>query len=208
MCILARMTTGLTAETLSRAIGRLAPHLESVAADLNRADARIGDGDLGITMTKGARELRAVAGELPDDVGAALMTCARAFTRGGGSSYGTLLATGLMTAAKACRGERTVDWTVVSGLLDAAVAAMSDRGGASLGDKTVLDAIDATARALADLDDPAAMTEAALAATDDTLNRFRDRPNRVGRARMFAEKSVGLDDPGMLAFREILCGLR
>ena len=44
-------------------------------------------------------------------------------------------------------------------------------------------------------------------ATDQALDRFRDQPNKLGRARMFGEKSIGLDDPGMLAFRRLLDGL-
>jgi len=36
------------------------------------------------------------------------------------------------------------------------------------------------------------------------LLEYRDRPCRAGRARMFAERSVGLDDPGMLAFFQVM----
>jgi phosphoenolpyruvate---glycerone phosphotransferase subunit DhaL len=31
------------------------------------------------------------------------------------------------------------------------------------------------------------------------VDTLRDRPNRIGRARMFAERSIGLEDPGMVA---------
>jgi dihydroxyacetone kinase-like protein len=42
---------------------------------------------------------------------------------------------------------------------------------------------------------------AALArnAAANAIEEFRNKPNRIGRARMFAEKSVGMDDPGMVA---------
>ena len=178
-----------------------------MADDLNRADGQLGDGDLGITLTRAARELEQVIGELPEDLGAALMVCARAMTKSGGSSYGTLAATGLMAAAKTVKDRKDVPWTRMGGLLNEAVAAMAARGGATLGDKTVLDAMDAAATAIMDLADPAEQLEAALAATDMTLDRFRDQPNRVGRARILADRSIGLDDPGMLGFREILRGI-
>jgi hypothetical protein len=42
---------------------------------------------------------------------------------------------------------------------------------------------------------------------DAVLAEFRNRPSAMGRARMFAEKSVGLDDPGMLALAEIVRSL-
>jgi dihydroxyacetone kinase-like protein len=40
-----------------------------------------------------------------------------------------------------------------------------------------------------------------------TLDRMRGQPAKVGRARIFADRSVGLDDPGQVAFREMLRGL-
>ncbi len=36
------------------------------------------------------------------------------------------------------------------------------------------------------------------------LAEFRDRPFRQGRARIFGEKGLGRDDPGMVAFRRIV----
>ncbi|WP_192871708.1 DAK2 domain-containing protein [Variovorax sp. JS1663] len=36
------------------------------------------------------------------------------------------------------------------------------------------------------------------------LAAFRDKPNRIGRARMFAEKSIGMDDPGMVALQRMV----
>ncbi len=89
----------------------------------------------------------------------------------------------------------------------AARDAMMARGKGALGDKSVLDALDAVARAIDGIDDPAKMREAAAGATATAMDAFRGRPNKLGRARMFAEKSVGMDDPGMLAFQRILAGL-
>jgi len=79
--------------------------------------------------------------------------------------------------------------------------------GAKLGDKTVLDAIEAARAAIADLADPARQHAAALAAVDAALERFRGEANRIGRARMFGDRSRGLDDPGMVAFRYMMAGL-
>ncbi|HTZ76542.1 MAG TPA: DAK2 domain-containing protein [Stellaceae bacterium] len=79
--------------------------------------------------------------------------------------------------------------------------------GAKLGDKTVLDAIEAARAAIADLADPARQHAAALAAVDAALERFRGEANRIGRARMFGDRSRGLDDPGMVAFRHMVAGL-
>lgn len=196
----------LTTEGLADGLRRMAAHMETVAAALNALDGQLGDGDLGVTMQRGGRELTRVLPTLPDDVGMALLACAQAMTRVSGSSYGTLLATGLMAAAKATRGRTEVPWSELPALLRDALAAMMARGKASLGDKTVLDVLDAAARAVDGVPAPA-MLAAATEAVDATMAQMRGQPAKVGRARIFAERSVGLDDPGMLAFREMLRGL-
>lgn len=197
----------LTATVLADGLERVAAHMETVADELNTLDGQLGDGDLGVTMTRGGRALQEVLPNLPADVGMALMACAQAMTKVSGSSYGTLLATGLMAAAKATRGRTEVPWTETAALLRAALEAMMTRGRAHLGDKTVLDALDAAAGAAQGRSDPHDILTAAASAVDATMERMRPMQAKIGRARIFAERSVGLDDPGMRAFREVLRGL-
>ncbi|TBW37631.1 dihydroxyacetone kinase subunit L [Siculibacillus lacustris] len=197
----------LTRAELAAGLGRIADHMEIVADELNTLDGQLGDGDLGITMVRGGREVKAILGELPPEIGEALMKVAQAFTRVSGSSYGTLVASGLMAAAKLTRGRTEVPWTEMSALLAAAFEQMRSRGKASLGDKTVLDTLDAAARATAGLDDPHAILAAARTAVTETMATCRTWPAKIGRARIFAEKSVGLDDPGQLALLRVLEGL-
>ena len=197
----------LTSLALADGLRRIAAHMETVADALNELDGKLGDGDLGVTMTRGGRALQEVLPNLPEDVGMALMSCAQAMTKVSGSSYGTLLATGLMAAAKATRGRTAVPWEETAALLRAAQEAMTTRGRASLGDKTVLDALDAAATAAEGLGDPQEILRAAAAAVDACLDRMRSTQAKIGRARIFGERSVGLDDPGMRAFREVLRGL-
>ena len=52
------------------------------------------------------------------------------------------------------------------------------------------------------------MLELADRAAADALDQFRHLPAKQGRARIFAEKSVGLDDPGQLAIKRITEALR
>jgi len=198
----------LDTPTLRHGLALIAAKMEASADELNTVDGALGDGDLGVTMTRGMREIMKVADDLPDDVGMALFGCAQAFTRISGSSFGTLLATGLMSAAKACRGRTEVPWSEMSGLLDGAVQAMSARGKAELGQKTVLDPLDAAAKVAADQSDGPAVLAAIDRAVDETMDAFRDQQAQVGRARIFAEKSVGLDDPGMVALRRMVDGLK
>jgi dihydroxyacetone kinase-like protein len=189
---------------LQGAIARLLAAMERDFDMLNAADGALGDGDLGVTMARGMRLVSEKAGELPDDLGQALLQCAQAFTKASGSSYGTLMATGLMAMAKALKGETAVPAARISDLVATARDQMQARGKAELGGKTVLDSLDAVAKATAGKDHPAQVADAAVAAVDAALDTFRDRKATVGRARIFADKSVGLDDPGMLAMNRIV----
>jgi dihydroxyacetone kinase-like protein len=189
---------------LLAAIDRLKAAIDREADRLNAADGALGDGDLGVTMTRGMALVAEAAPALPDDLGQALLRCAQAFTRSSGSSYGTLLATGLMAMAKAAKGRTTIEVADLSSLVAAARDAMMARGKAELGGKTVLDSLDAIARALYGVTDPDAAADVAPRAAREALDAFRDRPATIGRARIFAEKSRGLDDPGMLAMAMIV----
>ena len=194
----------ITTDSIKTAATKIAQLMEESADELNAADGLLGDGDLGITMVRGFREIIEVRDSLPDDVGMALFQCAKAFTKSSGSSYGTLLATGLMSVAKKKKGQQEIQVEEISALLNDALDAMKQRGKAELGDKTVLDVIAASSQAAKDQSDGSSVLKAINEAVTSTIDEFRSRQSKIGRARIFSEKSIGLDDPGMLAFRKIL----
>jgi len=140
---------------------------------------------------------------LPEDIGMAFFQCAKAFTKSSGSSYGTLLATGMMAIAKVKKGQTGIELDEVSELFDTALEAMQMRGKASLGDKTVLDVIAAARDAAKNQTDGQTMLNSINQAINDTMKLFQNRQSQIGRARIFGEKSIGLDDPGMLAFKRM-----
>mgnify|MGYP003297417086 FL=1 len=194
----------ITTDSIKTAATKIAQLMEESADELNAADGLLGDGDLGITMVRGFREIIEVRDSLPDDVGMALFQCAKAFTKSSGSSYGTLLATGLMSVAKKKKGQQEIQVEEISALLNEALDAMKQRGKAELGDKTVLDVIAASSQAAKDQSDGNSVLKAINDAVKSTIDEFRSRQSKIGRARIFSEKSIGLDDPGMLAFRKML----
>lgn len=189
---------------LSAALARVAATTADASAELCAADGALGDGDLGITVSKGFSEAAAAA--LPQDFGMALLEIAKAFQRVSASSYGTLVATAFMAAAKATKGKSSIEAAEIPGLVVAARDAMMARGKGSLGDKTVLDSLDALAMAI-DGASPETMIGKAVTAARDTVEEYKTKPNKLGRARMFGEKSVGLVDPGQLALLRIVEGL-
>lgn len=169
-------------------------------------DGQIGDGDLGITLLKAFRELDRIKDTLPEDVGAALMQCAGAVSRVSSSSFGTAAGHLPHDGGEADQGTYVCSLDVPD-FLEKSVNAMMLRGKANLGDKTVMDAVIAASKSAAGKDDPAELLAAAKAGVDGVMAEFRDKPNRIGRARIFAERTVGMDDPGMVAFKVMVDAL-
>ena len=194
----------ISTESLQSAIKLLAQAMEEAADELNTADGLLGDGDLGVTMIRGFRQIIEISDTLPEDIGMAIYECAKAFTKSSGSSYGTLMATGMMAVAKVKKGQTGIELKEVCRLFDIALEAMQKRGKASLGDKTVLDVIAAARDAANNQSEWQRLLDSINQAINDTMNIFRNRQSKIGRARIFGEKSIGLDDPGMLAFKRML----
>lgn len=190
----------LDAAAFASALPRWCAGVHSAAPELNELDGRLGDADLGATLDKCAT---LVEQALPDIAGmpldAMLRRCAQACAKASGSSFGTLLTVALMTSAKRCTGVASLDRSAIAALLEDIVQTLAARGGASLGDKTVLDGLDAVRQALVEAPEGTALRPLACDAAQAALDAFRDRPNRIGRARMFADRSIGMDDPGMVA---------
>ncbi|MBG3013571.1 dihydroxyacetone kinase subunit L [Proteus mirabilis] len=199
------MTMNITLEMLKQAVNRIAIACEQFQPMLCEADSRLGDGDLGITMQKGWRQIADDSQDWPDDLSKALFQCSKSLQKACASSFGTLQATAFMAMAKYCKENQLqeISSSDISPLLTVAYQSMMARGKGELGQKSVLDILYHLSEALKPLaiDD---LKIAALQSIESTLNEFRQKPNLLGRARMFPEKSIGLDDPGMLAIKVIV----
>lgn len=194
----------LTTSSIKSAVNSIHARIDVVGQELNELDGQVGDGDLGVTLINGFNNIQTIKDEMPADVGMAFFECAKAITKVSGSSFGTLMATALMAAGKQAKGQGQIAWSEVPNLLQAGMDAMIARGGASLGDKTVLDSLDAVIKATQGIDEPKVMLEAAVKASDEALAVFKNQQCKVGRARIFGERTVGMDDPGMVAIARML----
>jgi dihydroxyacetone kinase-like protein len=194
----------ITVQTLRDAVARSDARMERLEDPLNAADALLGDGDTGSMLARVIEKMTATDLTATSDVGAAFNALARATMAATGSSLGTLLATALLTFAKSTKGRSEVPWSELSGLIEQAIEAMKARGGASLGDKTILDALHRIAQSLTGIDDASAVALAAETGARAALEHFQPLPCKIGRARLFPEKSTGAHDPGMLALHLLL----
>ena len=194
----------ITVQTLRDAVARSDARMERLEDPLNAADALLGDGDTGSMLARVIEKMTATDLTATSDVGAAFNALARATMSATGSSLGTLLATALLTFAKATKDRSEVPWSELSGLIEQAIEAMKARGGASLGDKTILDALHSIAQSLTGIDEASAAAQAAETGARAALEHFQPLPCKIGRARLFPEKSTGAHDPGMLALHLLL----
>ncbi|MFM0013500.1 DAK2 domain-containing protein [Paraburkholderia sediminicola] len=190
--------------TLKKSLWSVSLALLMASAELNTLDGKLGDGDLGATLEKCARNIMDAIPSMNDDLSNNFKAAALACAKASGSSFGTLLAQGLLVAARDTLERKALTHTDIAELVSASVQALSARGGAVLGDKTVLDAMDSAACALKTASDGNDFRAVAAKAIKQTISTFRDKPNKIGRARMFAERSIGMDDPGMIAFLRIV----
>ncbi len=197
----------ITTDTLRVGITSIGARLETEHEVLTELDGKVGDGDLGLTLLKAFRALGSVEALPTADLGQALFQMGSATSKVSSSSFGTLMATAFLAVAKAVKGRQSADWSELSGFLATARQAMEARGKASLGDKTVLDALHAIEIATAGVADPEAQLVASRQAVERALAEFRDKPNRIGRARVYGERTIGVDDPGMMAVKVMLDGL-
>lgn len=192
---------------LKTATGRWCVAMRAAAPELNELDGRLGDADLGATLDKCAVLIEQELLTLPDDLEGAFKKLAQASARASGSSFGTLLTVAFMTAAKKSAGKTSLSRSDTADLLNVVIETLSARGGASLGDKTVLDGLQAICVALQAAADEDGLLPVARDAAQRALDELRDKPNRIGRARMFADRTIGMDDPGMVALLRMVEGL-
>jgi len=197
----------VTVATIASAIARANDAMGGLEQVLNEADAKLGDGDTGGMLARVIGKMAETDLSSAAEPAAALSQLAKAASIATGSSLGTLFATGLLAVSRESRGRETIEAGELSPLIAKARDAMIARGGASLGDKTVLESLDAISRALEGVDSTDEAASVAAGAAGAALDEFRGKPNRIGRARMFGDQTIGQDDPGMLAIKELSAAL-
>lgn len=182
--------------------------LEAAREELRDLDAAIGDGDLGITVSEGARAARAALSELPADAGIAdiLRSAARSFAAANPSTMAALVASALLAAAQAVGAQTAeLDRRACVSALQAATEAIQRRGGAEPGDKTIVDALLPTLAVLrSEAVNASAVLAAMIAAAQEAVTATTPLQSRRGRAAWVAERTIGHPDGGATAYLRLL----
>lgn len=179
----------------------LANLMEDEKDNLTQLDAAIGDGDLGLTMSKGFAKVDESFESLKEtDVGKLLSKAGMTLARAVPSTMGTLMATGLMKGGKAVTGKTVITLSDFAVFLREFVAGIMARGKAEPGDKTILDSLHPAAEALERASGQgqplaAGLSEAYEAAVQGVENT-KNMISQHGKAACFQEKTLGQKDPG------------
>ena len=163
-------------------------------------DGQIGDGDLGVTILHGLEEVNNNINKFSDDMGTNFMICSQAFVKKSGSSFGTLIAFSFMNISKNLKGKTVFNHEDIVAIFETALKTILERGKTNLGDKTIADSLDLIIKNLKDNQNYA---EVFKSSTKQALEDFKGKKIKIGRARMFEDKTKDLDDPGMLAFNKL-----
>jgi dihydroxyacetone kinase-like protein len=124
------------------------------------------------------------------------------------STMGTLIATAFMGAGKALEGNEALNADQITLCFRSMAEAVSLRGKAKEGEKTLLDVLFPVARALeaCDNSDICIRLTIALDVAAKSLEQTRNMVNQHGKAAVFREKSIGLLDPGAAAIYFLIEG--
>ena len=190
----------LNKEVLTNVFKKLLEEAKNSYDDFNSADGKIGDGDLGVTVLHGLEEVNNSISKFSDDMGTNFMLCSQAFVKKSGSSFGTLIAFSFMNISKNLKGKTVCNHEDIVAIFETALKTILERGKTNLGDKTIADSLDLIIKNLKDNQNYA---EVFKSATKQALEDFKGKKIKIGRARMFEDKTKNLDDPGMYALSKL-----
>ena len=168
--------------------------------EFNSADGKIGDGDLGVTILHGLEEVNNNIDKFNEDLGSNFMICSQAFVKKSGSSFGTLIAFSFMNISKNLKGKTECNHDDIIFIFETALKTILERGKTNLGDKTIADSLDLIVKELKSNQD---YSNVFKSATKQALEDFKGKKIKIGRARMFEDKTKDLDDPGMFALNRL-----
>jgi dihydroxyacetone kinase-like protein len=192
----------ITSDLLESCLRRIAAVLHEQRQYLTDLDSPIGDADHGTNMDRGftavvAKLDAAPKGQTPD---ALLKLVASTLISTVGGASGPLYGTAFLRAGAALAGKETLTVDDCLAGLNAAVQGIRDRGKATTGEKTMLDALVPAQEAFAaaageGVDLPEAFARAASAAEAGAKATIPLLATK-GRASYLGERSIGHQDPG------------
>ncbi|CAH1687045.1 Dihydroxyacetone kinase, ATP-dependent [Hyphomicrobiales bacterium] len=164
---------------------------------LTEMDRHVGDGDIGRSLAQGAEAVLARIDAMPGYATyAVLRELSLTIRRAMGGTSGPLYAAMALSASNSLKESHGDASASLAMAFSAAVASVSQLGGAKAGDRTMVDALLPAAEAIAQGGGVATQLAAAAEAASLAAARTADMMPRRGRSSYIGERALGYPDPG------------
>ncbi|MFB8182719.1 dihydroxyacetone kinase subunit DhaL [Streptomyces sp. NPDC055966] len=192
----------LDADFFRRWMAVTAASVDHEAERLTELDSAIGDADHGSNLQRGFRAVAAaLEKEEPATPGAVLTLAGRQLISTVGGASGPLYGTLLRRTGKALGEAAEVGVEQLAAALGSGVEGVKQLGGAMVGDKTMIDALEPAVAALGD------GFAAARTAAEQGAEATTPLQARKGRASYLGERSIGHQDPGATSSALLIAAL-
>ncbi len=170
---------------------------------LCEVDSFIGDGDHGLTLAKGFYSAKEDLGKnKPQTISSFFMVIASAIMRSIGGVCGPIYSSIFLSFAKITKDKEKIDLSDFIGMLEEGLDSVKKRGGASVGDKTLVDAYEPAVIALKNHKEEGFVN--ALKASSDAAKQgmlsTKGFASKKGKSRPLGDRSIGYQDAGATSF--------
>ena len=203
----------IKAEQLPDLFAGAARVFEAKKDELCEMDARMGDGDLGLTMQKGFAALPDLIRDNLEagDAAKILMKAGMKMSSVVPSTMGTLMSSGIMEGGKALKGKAEIGPEELADFLQGFAVGIQKRGKCEPGDRTILDAMQPAAEAARKEAQAGgslqAVLDAAVKGAEEGVRATESMVPKFGKAAVHAAKAEGVPDQGAVAGKYLLEGL-
>ena len=201
----------LSLAQVQEAFHRIAERVIASKDMLTQADQAIGDGDHGIGMARGFEAVENMLQTKPlNTVGEVFFNTGTSLLASIGGASGAIFGSFFMGAGKVLQGAETLDSVGYQKALAAGLAMVKKRGNASIGDKTMVDALEPAVNA-AEQYSGSSLEELVVVvakASRAGMEKTKTFTAKIGKAKTLGERTLGHADPGAISITLIFDSLK
>ncbi|MGA8942999.1 MAG: dihydroxyacetone kinase subunit DhaL [Thermoactinomyces sp.] len=189
----------LTCRQIKNWLVHLSQLIQEKQEELSLYDQAIGDGDHGINMARGFREVEQLLKETEDDeIGALFQRVSLALLSKVGGASGPLYGTAFLKMAAVCKGKKVLSLQEWGLALTEALNGLKMRGKAEPGDKTMIDVWEPVVNYMVQAG-PDLSWQKVKDIAEQSMEKTKALQARKGRASFLGERSIGHVDPGAVS---------
>lgn len=203
--------TTLNKDEVTAMLLLVADRIIAAEPELSLADRNLGDGDHGLGMQRGMTAVKEKLNAAPaESIEKAFGATGMAMMSSMGGASGAIFGTFFRNGGKALAGKEVFDAAGLAAFLRAGVDGVKQRGGAAVGDKTVVDAMEPAAIKAAEVASqslPDAVV-AVAAAAEGGMEASKALVAKFGRAKTLGDACIGFPDAGAMSVTVIVNAMK